>query len=394
MKDWISPDDAEKNKELYNSIPDNVYSKNYLPFCQQVWKLLLNLGWEYFIDIYDDYVEATLDELVMRMEEAIAVSKALISGNLKNPEKIVSYWILPPVLVVRADLQQGAIRLIYGNSADITFMGVSDFTKEVHYCINFHFEEGLATNYWYIRPGDELLEKRHMKLGTKLKDLPKEIPDFHQAASKVRDILLDIRNEQDPAHAHSAYNTCMFLMSAGPNNGALLSNYDEYSFMWEGINSYKLGKECNTDKLKDTIQFYEPWPPIFLQLTRLSRDLWLKRIAGLLTSGQLYFQYVMNPKLYEIIPLKEMYLHDWEEGVPTPAQTIGHKLPDYKAWRFKYKEPEGQRIYYEDLGISPDEAVGGFLTDINWESKPPFDSSNVISIGHGLESKIMKKDDE
>ncbi|MHA1378964.1 MAG: hypothetical protein ACTSRG_11330 [Candidatus Helarchaeota archaeon] len=201
---------AEKNRELYKSIPDDVYSKPYLPLCQQVWKMLLNMGWEYFLDVYDEYVEATLDELVLRMEEAISVSKALISGKIKEPEKIVSYWILPPVLVVRSDLQQGAIRLIYGNSADITFMGVSDFTKEILYAINFHFEEGLATNYWYISPGDELLEKRHMKLGTKMKDLPKEIPDFHKAASKVRDILLDVRNEQDPDHAHSAYNTCMF----------------------------------------------------------------------------------------------------------------------------------------------------------------------------------------
>jgi len=182
-------------------------------------------------------------------------------------------------------------------------------------------------------------------------------------------------------------------MSAGPNNGACISNYDEYSFMWEGINSYKLNEECNTDVLKDTVQFYEPWPPIFLQLTRLKREIWIKRIAGLLTGKQLYIQYILNPKLFELLPIKEVFEKDWEKGIPTPAQTIAHELPNYKIFRFCYKEPEGPRIHYEDFGLSLKEALGGFLTDITWKSEPPFDRSNLISIGHGLNTKILKKNE-
>jgi len=170
--------------------------------------------------------------------------------------------------------------------------------------------------------------------------------------------------------------------------------FDEYSFMWEGINSYKLNKECNTNILKDTVQFYEPWPPIFLQLTRLKREIWLKRIAGLLTSGQLYSQYIMSKKLWELIPIEKLFEQDWEEGIPTPTQTMAHKLPDYKNWRFKYEIPDGPRIHYEDLGLTFEEACNGFLTDITWETEPPFDRSNLVSIGHGLGSKIIKKDDE
>ncbi|MFX1449418.1 MAG: hypothetical protein ACFFCM_01165 [Promethearchaeota archaeon] len=384
---------AAGDKEIYNTIPDSVFSKPYLPLCTQVWKFFKYMDWQYFDSIYADFAEACLDELVLRMEEAIEVSKTYSEGKLKDPKKTICYWILPPVLVVRADLIQGAIRLVYGNSADITFMGVSDFDKEVLFGINFHFENGLATNYWYMRPGDEFLDKRHMKLGTKLKDLPKEIPDFHEAGSKIRDILLDVRNIQDPDHAQSAYNVCLFLMSAGPNNGVFISNFDEYSFMWEGINSYKLNEDCNTDILKDTVQFYEPWPPIFLQLTRLKRELWIKRIAGLLIDKQLYCQYVLNKKLFDILPVKEVLEKDWEEGVPTPAQTIAHELSDYKNWRFGYKLPEGPRIHYEDFGLSFKDALGGFLTDITWQTEPPFTRDNLVSIGHGLNTKIIKKDD-
>ncbi|MHA1378962.1 MAG: hypothetical protein ACTSRG_11320 [Candidatus Helarchaeota archaeon] len=160
-------DVRQKTKEIYDAIPDSVYSKPYFPLCTQVWKFFHYLEWDDFVKIYDDFVEAILEELVLRMKEAIEISKKFSQGALKEPKKIISYWILPPVLIVRSDLIQGAIRLVYGNSADITFMGVSDFDKEIQFGINFHFENGLATNYWYIRPGDELLEKRHMKLEVK-----------------------------------------------------------------------------------------------------------------------------------------------------------------------------------------------------------------------------------
>ncbi len=392
------------DKEIYESIPDWVYSKPYLPFCEFIWRLLRKQSWETFWEHYDDFVEATLDELILRMEEAIKISQELQKGTLKNPDKIVSFWILPPVLVVRTDLQQGAIRLIYGNSADISFMAAHDHDKEIQFVINFHFEQGLATNYWYIRPGDELLEKRHMKLGTKLKDIPKEIPDFHEAADKVLDILKDIRNEQDPEHANSAYNTCIFLLSAGTNNGALLSNYSEYSWMWEGINMHKWAPKFIKNHSKeypyleplknaDTVQFYEPWPPIFYQLTKLPRPIWIKRIAGLLTNGQLFFQYIMNLKGFDkVAPVKETILEMWEDGAPSPQMVLNHEI---KPFGYEYKKVKGPRIYYWDFGLKEDDVLKGFLTNITFDTKQEkFDESNLISIGHGLETKFVKKDED
>jgi hypothetical protein len=388
------------DREIYDTIPDYLFSKPYLPFCTFVWRLLRKEGWEEFWVKYDDFVEATLQELIFRMEEAIALAKKIQEGKLKNPKKVVSFWILPPVLVVRSDLQQGAIRLIYGNSADISFMCAHDFDKEIQFVINFHFEQGLATNYWYIKPGDELLEKRHMKLGTKLKDLPKEIPDFHDAGSKILDILRDVRNEQDPEHANSAYNACVFLLSAGANNGALPSNVQEYAWMWEGINSHKWGPTMakKYDFLKplknaDTAHFYEPWPPIFYQLIKLPRPIWIKRITGLLTGSQVYFQYIMNLKGYnKVAPIKEAILDMWEEGVPSPQMVLNHELAPFD---YEYPKVKGPRLHYWDLGLKAEDVFKGFLTDIaldkNYEK---FDESNLVSKGHGLETEFIKKDED
>jgi hypothetical protein len=301
---------------------------------------------------------------------------------------------------VRADMQQGAIRLIYGNSADITFMAAHDLDKEIQFAINFHFEQGLATNYWYIKPGDDLLEKRHMKLGTKLKDIPKEIPDFHEAGNKIRDILMDIRNEQDPEHANSAYNVCIFLLSAGTNNGALLSNYDEYAWMWEGINTHNWGPSIPKKyeflsplKKADTAQFYEPWPPIFYQLTKLPEIFWIKRIAGLLTGSQLYFQYIMNLDGFnKSAPVKETMLEVWEEGAPSPQMVLNHEITPFG---YTYPKVKGPRIAYEDLGLKQEDLLKGILTNITFDSnQETFTPENVVSIGHGLETQFMKKDEE
>ncbi len=258
----------------------------------------------------------------------------------------------------------------------------------------------MATNYWYIKPGDELLEQRHMKLGTKLKDIPKEIPDFHEAGNKILDILKDIRNEQDPEHAHSAYNTCIFLLSAGANNGAILSNYGEYAWMWEGINSHKWGPKMAKKydflsplKKADSAHFYEPWPPIFYQLTRLPRPIFVKRIAGLLTDSQMYFQYIMNRKGYDkVAPVSETILEMWEEGAPSPQMILNHEMAPFG---YKYPKGDGPRIHYWDLGLKEEDVFKGFLTNIKFDNQyEKFDESNLVSIGHGLETEFKKQDED
>jgi hypothetical protein len=366
---------------------------------------VLHHGWKFFDKIYYDFVDEVLEELIDRMEEAIAVGKGITTGDIppEDAKRIITFWIIPPVLVSRADLLQGTTRLIYGNSCDITFMGLDDRNREVLFAINFHFEEGLPTNYWYVRRGEETLERRHMKLGEMLKDIPKKFNTLAEAGDNIIPILKDIRNERDPEHANSAYNVCFFYFSMGTNNGLSMTNYDEYSFMWEGINCGKKkhwNRSANGSKtwVKDAGQMYEPWPPIFLQLTLLPRVMWIKRIAGLLTGSQVFIQYTMrNYDKKGLADIEGWQRWMWEKGVPLPKGVFERRMPDLSLknqddWIYGYTYPEDTpRMTLDDLGITLEEARKGVLLDTTWESTEIPTSKNIISIGHGVDTKFLKE---
>lgn len=371
-----------------------------------VWEVIKHEGWAHFLDMYDDFAAIVLQELIDRMEEALAVTKAIVEGEIppEDTSRTITFWIIPPVLISRADLLQGTTRLIYGNSCDITFMGLHDLTKEILFAINYHFEEGLPTNYWFFPPGDPMLEKRHMQLGLQLKEIPQHFDTLNEAGHNVIPILKDIRNEQDPAHYQSSYNMCFFNLTGGSNNGICATNYDEYSYLWEGVNCgyHKLWNKCSNGSkswVPDAFLTYEPWPPIFLQLIRLKREMWCKRIAGLLTESQIYLQYVLEQDALEKLgfPVRETWKMQYEEGLPLPDGVFRRQFPNLSGprdkWVFGYQYPKDiKRIYLEDLGITINDAMNGVLLDIKWEEKDPdISSKNIISIGHGLHTKFEKE---
>ena len=146
-------------------------------------------------------------------------------------------------------------------------------------------------------------------------------------------------------------------------------------------------------KKADTVQFYEPWPPIFYQLTRLPRPIWIKRIAGLLTNSMMYFQYIMNIKGFDkVAPVKETMIEMWEKGAPSPEMILNHEI---KPYGYQYPKGDGNRIFYWDLGLKKADVLNGFLTDITFDKKyEKFDESNLVSIGHGLGTKFVRKDEE
>ena len=67
---------------------------------------------------------------------------------------------------------------------------------------------------------------------------------------------------------------------------------------------------------------------------------------------------------------------------------------EYKDYRFEYKFPEGEKIHYWDLGLKEKDIERGFLTDIDLDTKPPFTREHLVSLGHGLDTTIIKHDDE
>lgn len=403
--------DNKKDLEIYDLIPDEDYwIKPWMPLAVNVWENMQMMGSYKFYEMYDEFCDIIIDELSARADEATAVTQAIADGKIsrKEADHIITYWILPPILVSKASLLRDSSRIVYGNSADITFCGLSDNDREMKFAINFHFEEGWPTSHWFVKTGDPLLEKRHMKLGYMLKNIPKHYPTLAEAGHHILPVLRDIRNEKDPEHYDSSYNSCLFALSGGISNGMSVSNWDCFAHMWENIHC---GNNVNSQNPKiwesigsgqwvnDALELYEPWPPIMLQLMKLSRRMWCERISGLLTNYQLYFQYVLNFELIEKLgyPFKQFLEMRWEEGMPLPAAIVQRKVPDLsgprETWRFGYEYPSDiPRLYLDDLGITFDEACQGFLTNITHETKETsFDFSNVVAMGHGVDTKFIEK---
>jgi len=96
----------------------------------------------------------------------------------------------------------------------------------------------------------------------------------------------------------------------------------------------------------------------------------------------------------------ELWTHNqWiEKGVPTPAMTIGCKLPDFKKKEtydkelFEFNFPKGNRVFSTNLGIPLEEISNGAYLDITPETPldEPIDSSKILSKGWGLTTKFVK----
>ncbi|HUY00877.1 MAG TPA: hypothetical protein VMV49_15050, partial [Candidatus Deferrimicrobium sp.] len=89
---------------------------------------------------------------------------------------------------------------------------------------------------------------------------------------------------------------------------------------------------------------------------------------------------------------KETMLKMWEEGEPSPQMILNHELAPFG---YEYPKIKGPRIHYWDLGIKEQDVLNGFLTNITFATNyEKFDESNLISLGHGLETKLIKKDED
>ena len=105
----------------------------------------------------------------------------------------------------------------------------------------------------------------------------------------------------------------------------------------------------------------------------------------------------VKTELSEVYPY--VYLNQWtDEGIPTPAISIGTKLPKKKKdmigpdGELAKTIPQGSRITAENMDIPIDETNKGYLFDINHES--PLDiklhPGLKISSGMGRDVKFFK----
>ncbi|MHA1377194.1 MAG: hypothetical protein ACTSRG_02320 [Candidatus Helarchaeota archaeon] len=381
----------------YADIPDTFITKQFWPLGRHLWRLYKELGWEIFYKIFDWGQRALYDLMNLRLTETILTARATVEGRLENPEKILMYPIFPPLGCIRADLQQGTMKLLYGESADVSYIGISDETEEIDLVINGHVEQGIPVDWWIISSDDEVLERRHQKLGYKLREIPKRFHfNMDKAGHRITDVLKDVRNERAPQWSLATFIACQVWESSAVSILVEPSSWEAFSAIWDGI----CAKQYYG--LPDHWMTYVPWPPIISTIIATGRIGWQMKINGLFSAHKLYLLGIEDKILEDIkdeIPefYQEGFISNTTSiGIPRPLQTMKSIPPNlrnketYKKEKLDWTYPEGW-IQLEDLGMDIEAMLNGVLLDVTHETplNEKIDSQKIISKGMGRNTQFV-----
>ena len=380
----------------FAEIPDDVRFKPYMSLYPNTWSIYQELGWEGFYQFNIDSEKGCYDFFETRFNESIYTSQDILSGKLKEPEKILSYILILPNVAIRADLMQGTQRLLGGDSLDVTYIILKHDTQEVFALLNGHLEAGLPVDWWFVNPDDEVLNRRHRKLGYKLHEIPRRLKDLRKSSDRLVDIFKDIRNERTPEWATADYMVISAYETFALN---LLYEPSSYENIVQGYDGWA-AKEMY--KLPDYAFALIPWPTMINMFLYRGRRFFCNSVAGLSTENNLYIS-PFERENYELI--KDMHPHiiEWYErekiqkGVPYPIQTLDCEFPNVKDKkdkknRFKYKYPPGDWIKPEDLDIVPSDFAKGVYLSVNHETPitEKIGHQHIISIGIGRKTEFFE----
>jgi hypothetical protein len=186
------------------------------------------------------------------------------------------------------------------------------------------------------------------------------------------------------------------------NNSLEFSSFNSLGITWDGVNAQ------DRYGLPNCIYSYEPLPPILQMMFGLERPMWIDRLAKTTLNDQLYLSHVEKASIESLKKRSyafydgqmRYYTHRLHEGIVLPKQSLKAKPPVYnketKQWdRYGFEFPEGPRLHYEELGLTVEELLSGVLLDITTRSKvEKVTRDNVISIGHGLQTKYLRPEQE
>lgn len=379
----------------FGDIPEDVRFKPYMPLYPNTWKIYQEFGWEEFHKFNIASEEGCFEFFRTRFNEAIATSEDVLTGRIKVPDKILSYLIVLPNVVIRSDLLQGAANLLAGQSVDVTYIILRHDTQEVFALLNGHLENGLPVDWWFVRPDDELLGRRHLKIGYKLREIPKIFKDIRKSSLLLIDIFKDIRNERSPEWANAGYHVVNAYETFALN---LLYEPSSYESLCQGFDGWA-AKEMYG--LPDYAFALVPWPEMINLFLYQGRSSFTSKLASLSTESCLYISPFEEENKKLIIDLHS-HIYDWyvneklNKGIPYPIQTLNCEFPNIKDKkdpdnRFNYKYPPGEWIKPDNLGLSEDEIARGVYLKVTHETKvsEKIGPEHIISIGVGRRTDFM-----
>ncbi|MHA1299842.1 MAG: hypothetical protein ACTSO9_10435 [Candidatus Helarchaeota archaeon] len=381
----------------FSEIPDDIKTKEFFPLMKHIWRCFKQLGWEFWEKQRETVYNSNMvyDLLRHRLNESILTAKAVMEGKFEKPHRIMTYTLFPPIVAIRSDAQTGTMKLIFGFSIDTTYTIIDDISQEVIYLVNCSLEDGIPIDWWFINFKDDTLDRRHIKYGFKLREIPKRTRTIKNASIYMSDVLKDIRNERSPIRQSSSYHVGATYLSPAINQMFHLSNFDSYGGFWDGIQS----TNKNYFRMSDLFFIFYPWPPIMNTLMLAGRRAFISKWSTW-AGGKLYINHIediiinwlkdSNPEIFKVGLLDQI-----EEGIPYPKQSLISGLDlrkNYHNYGEYFWSEDENRIRIENLGISMDEAFEGYYlrVDKNTPINEKVDFSKIISIGMGRNSRILQ----
>ena len=344
-------------------------NKEYMLLAPHMYKCFKELGADYIEDLFPKFDEIQYELIKERWDNMISTSRMVIAGKFTPEEssKIMLYT-LPHVISTRTDLQTGLVKLLYGDSVDVSAVMINDLTGEIVTCMNGHQEQGISVDWWNVGMKDELFDRRHRKTGVKLRDIYNKTKNVAKTAKLILDVMKDIRNERTPQWSTALYSVVMLHTSGLFNFFVEPSNYEVLGSVWDGYNSKKY------HGMKDLWFMFYPDLPLINSMALASRGSFISRLGGLTSGKALCIHTIEDPALKwikEDIPeaYPAVVQRSREIGVPVARMTLECKVGGKDNLLYGDEElnriyPEGTRVTREDINVSEEDFYKGFLTNV------------------------------
>ena len=385
----------------YGDIPD-VRTKQHLPLMELFYDFYKKFGFERVNKFMQDFSLILHDWAVTRNNESIYTAQELMRGKIstEEAEKIFSYCFFPPLIALRLDLLQGFMKLVFGDSVSMSFIGMDDEKLQVTFIMTVHCEDGLPVDWWVLGSdvNEEVFERRHMKKGIKLRDICKRETNMDKIAKLAEDILLDVRNERNPQWSQSDYSIGLIWGSGTVELMCKSSNFETLSCMYDSLN----GKRLYNVPMGALMGFW-PLPAMIKPMVYMDRASFVKKLGGMSSRQKLVLQPIEEEVRKNIITDKlpimhEFMTHKWENlGTPTPRQSIECIPPNIKDKKtyldeenLLFKRPVGEKITLEKLNLTLDEALNGVYLDVDSETlDEDISPEKILSKGWGRGTKFL-----
>ena len=308
---------------------------------------------------YENFVEWSY-----RVDQAVETCNRFMKETPPKEEiyhtENLCYLSHPPAYLCRPDVGKSAVQGLYGKYATVEYVHVDDFSREVYWINGYHNEDGFPVHRWTVAVSedvakyfdaededaftrstdwctvppreelDERLNRRHLRTGIRIRDIPKKYWDPYDWGMGIRDVIIDLRTESFPKWTHATLymagvSTYISTIAQSP-----LTSSEFFLYVYYGLNTTAMGLNYN-------LFGYIPLPPILGTLIKLPQETFVKRMSQLFLGGHdVFHKYTCNEKkIPTLFKLKE-FLFEHGQFFPNykgiiPPKVLSRAIPPVAA---------------------------------------------------------------